>query len=104
MLTKMNSHVTENTPFNIEEFNAVVYDDCIECDDCGNVWDGNAQCMCLGINSDYSSDSDYDEELVQILNEKKNNYKDELIINEYGNYTLEELNTWIQLWDDWAKV
>ena len=42
--------------------------------------------------------------LIKIACEVALGIKDELIINEYGNYTLEELNTWIQLWDDWAKV
>ena len=29
----------------------------VTCENCGNIWDGYAQCMCLGI-PDYNSDSD----------------------------------------------
>ena len=36
----------------------------VTCDNCGNTWDGYAQCMCLGI-PDYYSDSEEEKEKEQ---------------------------------------
>jgi len=30
-------------------------------------------------------------------------YMDELVIYEYGNYTDDELHTWLTLWNNWFK-
>lgn len=32
-----------------------------------------------------------------------NDYMDELVIHEYGNYTNDDLHKWITLWRSWAQ-
>jgi len=103
------THIIE-TPFDILEFNHILEDDHITCDNCGHKWDGWAQCMCLG-----EIISDYEDDLIQnvtqnnIFKDKKqknimtSKYMDELIIHESGNYTNDDLHKWLELWMIWAK-
>jgi hypothetical protein len=59
------TYINEKT-FDIQEFNHIVDDELITCDNCGHQWDGWAQCICLGI-----VESDYDDDLTQLTQEIK---------------------------------
>jgi len=115
MVNKTNPILLSEQPFDIHEFNKIVEDDSIVCENCGNNWDGYAQCMCMGIIY-----SDFEDELINITennntstsciyNKNKkfkdtyimNTYMDELVIHEYGTYNKDELNNWLELWNNW---
>jgi len=108
-----NTNITDiiEKSFDILEFNHILEDDLITCENCGHKWDGWAQCMCLG-----EIISDYEDELIQeyvpqnnIFKDKKqkyimtSDYMDEIVIHEYGNYTNDDLNKWLELWMIWTK-